>query len=246
MIEYIQNNSGAFTFFATLVLIAVTAFYAWWTRGLLRITAAQSKLQYNPVIGIKVVSATIGKVFGQKRRNVSIKIDLTNVGNAPAIEVFIDSEIELRYSKINGYNKIPMRFEPSVIPFIKVDEVVSDLSLDYGNTFITHFFDDVRESNRLNRHRVETDPSKETFVTSRLYVFVYYRNSLGQYFKSRIEIELALWGNKRKNLIPLDNEFAEISLYNFVSPVFQAEPFEEIKMQSELSSRNIIRNLCGW
>ena len=46
---------------------------------------------------------------------MTVELELTNVGNAPAIELMLDSEVELRYSNINNENLIPARFEPNII-----------------------------------------------------------------------------------------------------------------------------------
>jgi hypothetical protein len=46
-------------------------------------------------------------------------MEITNVGNAPAIEVLIDAEIELRYSSINNEKRIPARHAPDMIPYIQ-------------------------------------------------------------------------------------------------------------------------------
>src|SRR5213595_31404 len=99
MLDFLQQYSGALGFIASVVLVILTGFYAHLTRGILQATANQSRLSLSPVIGIKITGITISPVFGPKRRNMSVSLELTNVGNAPPIEVLVDAEIELRYSK---------------------------------------------------------------------------------------------------------------------------------------------------
>lgn len=248
MLDFLQQYSGAFTFLATLVLVALTAFYAYWTKGILAATASQARLNLNPVIGITVKNISISKVFGPKRRNMSVEIELSNVGNAPAIEVLVDSEVELRYSSVNGEKVIPARFEPDMIPFVKPGDQIAGPSVSpgYGNTFITHFFDDARESLRLNLHRIETDPTQESFKTSRLRVITYYRNSLGQHFRSHYEIEIGFWHRNGEKGIPEDNETCEVDMFYIPRPVFHAEPAHEDAIAAEIKSRNAKRNLSGW
>lgn len=248
MLDFLQQYSGAFTFLATLVLVALTAFYAYWTKGILAATASQARLNLNPVIGLTVKKVSIGEVFGPKRRNMSVEVELSNVGNAPAIEVLIDSEVELRYSSVNGERVIPARFEPDMIPFLKPGDQMAGpgVSPGYGNTFITHFFDDARESLRLNLHRVETDPTQESYKTSRLRVMAYYRNSLGQYFRSHYEIEIGFWYRIGEKGIPEDNESCEVSMLYIPRPVFRAEPSDEHAIADEIKRRNAKRKLSGW
>ena len=248
MLDFLQQYSGAFTFLATLVLVALTAFYAYWTKGILAATAGQARLNLNPVIGITIKKISISEVFGPKRRNMSVEVELCNVGNAPAIEVLVDSEVELRYSSVNGEKVIPARFEPSMIPFVKPGEQMAGLGVSpgYGNTFITHFFDDVLESHRLNLHRIETDPSQESFKTSRLRAMAYYRNSLGQHFQSHYEIEIGFWGRNGEKVIPEDDETCEVDMFYIPRPEFHAEPADENAIVKEIESRNAKRELSGW
>lgn len=245
-LEFLQHYSGALTFLATFILVAITGFYAFWTKGILAATASQSRLSLSPVIGIKVEKIVIGPVYGPNRRNMNVVLELSNVGNAPAIEVLIDSEIELRYSNINNEKIIPARFEPDMIPFIKPGDSLNGINSCFGNTFITHFFDDVRESSRLNIHRIETDPTKESYKASRLRVIVFYKNSLGIYFKSSFEAEIGIWKSLGEKEIPADNKTAEVTISYVPRPVFHASPIDEGLMGNEIQRRNKIRDLCGW
>jgi len=246
MLDLLQQYSGALTFLATLVLVALTGFYAYWTRGILAATANQARLNLSPVVGITLGEIRIGEVFGPKRRNMSIDLELTNVGNAPAIEVLVDAEIELRYSKIKGESCIPARFEPEMISFIRPNDSVTKASPNFGNTTIMHFFDDVRESLRLNLHRIETDPTQESFKTSRLRIIAYYRNSLNQHFKSQYETEIALWSPLGKGKIPDDNETTEVSPIYIPRPTFHAGVIDEVAVQKEIAVRHEKRKLSGW
>lgn len=248
MLDFLQQYSGAFNFLATLVLALLTAFYAYLTKGILTATSSQARLNLNPVIGITVRKIWISQVFGPKRRNMSVEIELTNVGNAPAIEVLVDSEVQLRYSSVKGEKLIPARFEPDVIAFVKPGDQVAGhgVSPGYGNTFITHFFDDVRESHRLNLHRIETDPTQESFKTSRLRVIAYYRNSLGQHFRSSFEIEIGLWRRNGEETIPSDDSTCEVDMCYIPRPAFHAEPADEEDITEEIAERNSKRRLSGW
>ncbi len=251
LIEALNSNSGAVTTLATVSLAIITAFYAYWTRGILRATSRQSRLSLNPVIGIGVKKISIGATFGPERRNMAVNLLLTNVGNAPAISVQVDGEVILRHSSIDDHKVIPMRFDPDIIPFIRSGDDVSDLSLSFGNNLITHFFDDVREAYRLNLHRIATDPTRESHDASRLRIVVYYQNSLGQHFKSIYEIEIGIRvvaksGEKLGDGIPNDDASVEVSMSYVPRPMFRSMVFEEALAKIEIDRRNKIRELCGW
>jgi hypothetical protein len=198
------------------------------------------------VVGIKITGIFISEVFGPKRRNLSVSLELSNVGNAPAIEVLVDAEIELRYSKIAGEGTIPARFEPEMVPFIRPGEVVNEPSPNFGNKLITHFFDDVRESLRLNLQRIETNSTQSSFKTSSLRILVYYKNSLGQHFRSYYETEIGLWAPLGEEKIPNDDETCTVNQIYLPRPVFHAGLSDETAVEQEISRRRDKRSLCGW
>ena len=93
MLEFLQQYSSALGFLANAILVSITAYYAHLTNGILKATANQSRLSLSPVVGIKVTDIHVSGVFGPDRRNLSVSLELTNVGNAPAIEVLVDADI---------------------------------------------------------------------------------------------------------------------------------------------------------
>jgi len=247
MIDLINSNSALINLLFTLTLISITGYYAYITKRILETSEKYSKLGLNPVIGIKINKISISEVFAEKRRALNISCEIANAGNAPAIEILLDSEIKLRYSKIEEESTIPMRFEPQMVSFLQPGQTEKIAhGLDYGNTFITHFFDDVRESSRLNLHRIETDATKDPFKTSRLYIIAYYRNSVGQYFKSFYEAEIDIHSKLGDDPIPRDNQKAEVSLVYIPTPRFHAGPTELTSIENELKIRHNKRELCGW
>jgi hypothetical protein len=183
-----------------------------------------------------------------------VNVRLTNVGNAPAVETRIDSEIELMYSPIKNEYLIPSRFEPDVVPFVWQGETIDNIQLIYGNKFILHFFDAVRESHRLNTHRIETNPSQEAFKTSRLHVNVYYRNSLEQYFYSYFAIEICIHdmisSRDGKSFdpspIPAPNESKKVTKVFIPRPVFHAGLITKKEIEDRINKNNNKRELCGY
>ena len=247
IIEWINTNATIISLITTITLVIITAVYVFFTKRILDTSVQQSKLAYNPVIGINLDSMIISEVFGPDRRNMNINLELTNVGNAPAIEVIVDAEITFTYSNIQGEKTIPARFEPENIPFIRPNEELdqSSCSSNFGNTLITHLFDDFREANRLNIHRIKTDPTQESYNASCLKIIIYYRNNIGQYFESNYETYLHL-ESTNDNEFPKDNESAELKQIYIPRPKFHTSPISKEKMDKEISVRNSKRELCGW
>ena len=243
ILNWLQTNGPIVSLATTIVLVIITGMYVYLTKRILDSTVRQSNLVPNPVIGIRLRHMGISKVYGPSRRNLDIGLNLTNLGNAPAIEILVDAEIILQYSNIRGEKVIPARFEPSSIPFIRPGEEIPEgpsHDPNFGNTCITYLLDDFRECNRLNIHRIETDPTKESYNASILRVCVYYQNNLGQYFESTYETCLHL------EKIPEDDETIELSQIYVPRPKFYAGPISKEKMDKNISYRNSKRDLCGW
>jgi len=228
-------------FLGTIILLIITAVYAHHSKRLADIAIRYAS---NPVIGITLNKMQVTDIFERtsSRRNINIDMNLVNIGNAPATGVYVDGEIIFKYTDIKGEKSIPSRFEPILIPFIRPGEEIpcENESPNFGNTCIVHLFDDFREQKRLNLLRLETDPTKEPYTSSKLKIYVYYRNNLGQYFESIFQTYI--WLEK----IPEENESAEIMQQYMPTQQFYAGPISKDKMDKDISIRNSKRDLCGW
>ncbi|AEG18279.1 hypothetical protein [Methanobacterium paludis] len=255
ILDWLQAYSGLLSFISSIILVVVTGIYVYFTKKIMDTSIRQSNLVSNPVVGIKLGNMGISTVFGPSRRNMDIGLNLTNVGNAPAIEVLVDAEIEYQYTNINGEKIIPARFEPSSIPFIRPGEEVLEENQHnptFGNTCIAHLFDDKRENSRLNIHRIENNPRKYPYPHSILRVYIYYRNNLGQYFESTYETQFDVGNSIRKAgepldfIPPADDETCELRQIFIPRPIFHSGPIKKEKMEKEIIHRDSKRNLCGW
>ena len=228
---------------ADFAMIIVTIVYVVFTWHLVKITKQSFQCQLVPLIGIEIQKIVVGPPFGPKRRQMSVALSLSNVGNAPAINVLIDSEFDFRYSMISGSSTIPQRFEPMAVAFIPQGGTKSGPQVDqsYGNAFVSSLLDEAREAHRLNAHRIATNPSQEPYKMSRLKVFAYYRNAVGQYFKSCYSCEVGIFNSK-----DIEKDKFDLSIIYVPRPEFYAIPIQESEMLKELAERNSRRELCGW
>jgi len=234
---------SALTIAISLVMVVITGYYARLTKILVDIARKTFNCQLAPVIGIEVGRIYVDKEYGPGRRGMSIDLTLHNLGNAPAIDVLVDSEIQFRYASIQQHKVIPARFNPSEIPFLKVGDVVcaEPISQSYGNTFITALQDEAREFDRLNTHRISTDPTQESYRMSVLKVYAYYKNAVGQFFKSCYEIEVCVFHPK-----DVEKECFELTKVYLPRPKFEVVPINEEVQVAEIATRDKKRELCGW
>ncbi|MCC6153514.1 MAG: hypothetical protein IT367_07125 [Candidatus Hydrogenedentes bacterium] len=243
-IEIFNQLSGPLNFFATLGLLVVTTIYVVITGRILKASSYHARLAMNPVLGITVKRVRITPLSNSGWREMIADIELVNVGNAPAIEISFDAEVILKHSAISGQKIIPARFPPMVLPFLRPGDSRGDI-VSFGNRFVTHFFDDVREWYRLNLHRIETEPSRPAYNCSRLRIITYYRNSLDMVFKSVYEVDICLHTTIGEDPIPKNDQSADVTLYNYPSPKFHAGVISNADLETENAMREGIRKLSG-
>jgi hypothetical protein len=243
LINWLQTNAPAISLLFTVLLVIITGVYVYLTKKIVDTTVRQVNIIHNPVIGIRLGAMWISKTNDLSRRNLSVSLNLTNIGNAPAIKILVDGEIIFKYIKVDGINEMPARFEPRFISYMRPGEELSagqSYSLSFGNDGIRNLLDDLRENRRLNMERIETTPSRQPYPPPRLIIYVYYQNNLGQYFQSIYK------GNLNVNEIPKDDESVEVKEKFLPSPEFISSTISLKEIEKNISFRNSRRILCGW
>jgi hypothetical protein len=236
----------------TAILAALTATYVVLTRRLLKTAIRQSRLASNPVVGVRVKKIFVGEKFGPDRQNLSVDYELINLTDTPAIAVTVDGEIILKYSVVKGEPRIPQRFDPEFVPFLRPNETLSDKlgrhSLSFGNKCVDATLDDLQENERRNFERINADPTREPFLGPRLRIVVRYSNNLGQHFRSEWEAYLSVWNKEQGGGFKMPNrrENIEITPLNIPRPTFRACPEADHEMTAEINAFSGRRDLSGW
>jgi len=239
------DNSNWVNVGVTVVLVAITAYYAYYTKILVNNTESQ-----NPVIGIKILDFHIFPEMKNGRRQLSIIYSLENIGNAPAIEIFVDSEIQLPKGNIEGENVIPARFKPDFFPYLKPNETIpekkGELSQIYGNKLIhqllidyigedyTHYEPD------LTSPRIWMGDDELRKYKASVTLYVYYRNSFSQYFESMLKVYIHVYKNTEKY------DDYKVNQLNLNGQLFNSKLISNEIMKREMNYRNQKRELCGW
>jgi len=239
ILEWINTYSGALTFFATLILVFVTAVYVKYTQSMMKSAETQFISQQNPVIGIKINNMfLVDNSDGYRQFNIDFT--LINLGNAPALEVLIDSEIKSNFFDIKGENVIPSRWI-STIPYIRVgEELHSDPELKDTPFFSQSFNSDVfeimdkgfKKEQKLNDKRVKKNHESE-YYSNIISIEIYCKNSFNQFFKSHFETHLML-GKKFPGYI-------EVKPLFMPAPKFYSKPISEDDFNKEISLRKLKR-----
>ncbi len=158
LLFWLNQNASLISLISNIILVIITGAYVYLTRKILESSRQQIELSYSPIIGIRIAGMRIHPVEPENgRRNLTIDLELANVGDSPALEVFIDSEIEFARTEINNEKIIPSRFEPPMIPYIRQSEVIRNMQTVqvFGNSCIEKLLFDFKQSYLLNIERLE-------------------------------------------------------------------------------------------
>jgi len=265
VISWIISNQAFILVLTNILLVIVTLAYVGLTRSMVKFAERQIKIASNPILGIKISKMHISKVYSSKRRTLTVEIEVVNIGNGPAINIQIDGEMILSNNDVNGEKVIPAYTEPRRLSFLMAGQKFDDnfeSNVYFGNKAILYLFDDFREEDRLNQHRINTDPKIEAFKASKLRILVYYSNNLGQQFKSSFETYVALGMEIPEDLdakikdaklitikqreIPDDDQEIELEYHPYIRPEFKSGLIKEKEIEQELTKRNSNRKLSGW
>jgi hypothetical protein len=233
ILEWINTYSGALTFFATLILVIITAVYVKYTQKIMESTKKQFISQQNPVIGIKTGEMYLVEL-DDGYREFNAEFHLTNLGNAPALEVIIESEIKLNISNIKGENSIPSRWA-SVVSYIRVGEeldVEPNCVQSFDSNVFKHMIQGFKKERELNNKRIKKNFEPE-YSSSILSIDVYCKNSFNQYFKSHFETHL-IQGEKFPDYI-------EVKPFFSPNQKFYSNPISEDEFKKETTIRKLKR-----
>jgi hypothetical protein len=236
-IGWINTNSGALSFFATVLMVIVTIVYVMVTKKILESSKQQMSLMQNPIIGITIDDMGIMNDDSRNLHCFSVEFTLVNLGTSPALQIYWDVEIKLKYSGINGENVIPQSDGPAFYPFLIANATTKDdCGISHYGTFLRYLTQNFQKQYESNMERLKSAQEPEYDAVS-LRVHVYYKNNLNQHFKSYFETDIV-------NESPLiSNEFYDsqnikITPIDLPQQKFSAIFITEKEKENEISSRN--------
>lgn len=163
---------------SNFILVCLTAAYVFFTYKLLTNSISQLKTLYNPLIGVQLNGLNRGIEGHPDGQDDALFADLTltNMGNAPAIDVYVDGEITLEYTKLKEHSILPAADVNLYYPFIEQGKKENETTaLVFGDLLIPEIYQDskVQQSFKYNLDK----------KCPKLSVYVYYKNLHGQYYK---------------------------------------------------------------
>lgn len=217
----------------TLVYVIITYFISKASSKSVKETQKQLSFSKVPVVIAELLEAKGTKYFGDKRRQLHINLKVKNIGDGPAIQLYIKikmiyNHVEFEYFdelyeytfagnlSVEQEENVELRFETK-----KIEKMIEDLSIRYAK----------------NIYRVKNNPSQSAFSGPELSLELIYSNVHGQFFKSTIineilsldayrrkpEQERYVYWTSEKSI--KDNEAFKLMMKN---PIFQTNEFSAI------------------
>ena len=255
-----QDVWGVGTVIVTILLASITAVYVWIMRELLESERQRDLLSFSPFIGLKVSEIDLQDKY------IRVKVALCNGGNAPAIDVFADAELDLKIVRIQGEKAVPAFFPAIHIPFLMDTDGELPIEFYFGATAIDALTQDVAKcQTEQGRRGVSRKPPvgiwdmmEETVLRPKIRVSVCYRNHLKQYFSSDYAATITMSNIDPAGLSVPEPEELKDPCNLFVRPSisvwdnpplfvedFNSGPTDEKEIARQLKARNRSRELGG-
>ena len=201
IIQFINTNlSGILSVVVSGITAVITLIYVVFTYKQMRatqksveLTLEQMKTSNQPCVAVEIADTNGSACFTESgRRQLWIELKLENIGDSPALEVYVLSHMELQHTKnvSDGSNIVDMDYYPDYLKYIKPD-ATQTVDLRYETNEINMLVEDLRYCHEKNVHRLHTNPYKHHYHGTVLVVEVYYKNLLGQWFKNTLKQQIS-------------------------------------------------------
>lgn len=230
--------------FLSVMLSSICILFTYWQTNISIQSLTNTK---QPVLVIKKLSAYGTDMFTKTRRQLHFNLDIKNIGDSPAISVFL-------FSKIHCYNgnDIEMEYLPDICQYVESGKSI-DLSTRYETKEINLLLKDLQMQTNKNWDRIKMNPYKTPYKYPQVINEIYYKNVIGQWYKhiSYTEIGDIIVNRNKKNISieAKDLKSTEKFTIGFINPVFgvrnivlvdEDEVIKRVKVyEEEIDKRNI-------
>lgn len=205
MLEFIKSiNSdyaGVLSLLSSLVMVIVTIIYvghtkrqADYSKESAELVAKQMKTDKQPCVVPHIVDSygTAWDVTEYTRIQLGFEIDLENVGDAPAINVYTLADFELQFKIDDNGNKkmLSASLLPNFVQAISVGEK-KKIRIHFETAEVNAMVKELTIAHEMNTERIRTNPSQHYYTGAKLVIRVFFKNIMGQWCESLISHEIA-------------------------------------------------------
>lgn len=168
----------------------------------------QIKTEKQPCVVPRVIDSS-GEAFdagSYTRAQLYFELELENMGDVPALNVFVLSSIRLNLSSDSEFEKqyLLASLLPGYLQALKGDNK-EKISIHYETSEIEELLHELDKASKKNIERIEKNPSHWPYIGATLIVQVIYKNIMGQWCESVIQQDIAdLHYRKSDNVVTDD------------------------------------------
>lgn len=195
LLIFVNKNVAIFDVLVSLVTAIITlvcVIFTFWQARIaqkaLKTASMQMRVEKQPCIVYEDIKTEGTNCFWEDRRQLHINLTLQNIGDSPAMCVYVFSHLELQYAE-DGNGIVDMYYLPDFVPYINVGSK-ADASIRYEEVEIDLLIEDLSIGAVKNAQRIKTDATRESYKGTVLVVETYYKNMLGQWFKNERHVEI--------------------------------------------------------
>lgn len=205
MLEFIKiinsDYASVLSLISSLIMVVVTIIYVGHTKqqadsakDSVKLITEQMKKEKQPCI-IPYVLESYGTAFDAgdyTRVQLSFEINLKNVGDAPAINVYTLAELELQFQNddTGGKKRLSAALLPRFVQSLSAGEE-KQIDVWFETNEIEALIIDLAKAKELNIERIENNPCKTPFTGGKLVVRVLFKNIMGQWCESTLSHDIA-------------------------------------------------------
>lgn len=201
IIKMINNDyAGVLSLLSSIIMVIVTIIYvghtkrqANYAKESVELVAKQMKIEKQPCI-VPHVTDSSGAAFDatdDTRIQLGFEINLKNVGDAPAINIYTFADIELQFTHDDKGNKkhLPATLLPEFIQALSVGEEAK-VHIHFETSEVKAMVKELRKAMEKNWERIRTDPTHHHYTGANLIIRVLFKNIMGQWGESTISYEI--------------------------------------------------------
>lgn len=185
---------------SSLVMVIVTIIYvmhtkrqAHYAKESVELVTKQIKISKQPCVAPSVVDS-YGSAFDvtdYTRMQLDFAINLKNVGDAPAINIYTTANIELQLSiDTSGTKKsLSAALLPYYVQTLSIGEE-KEIHIHFETAEINALLEELKKTMDMNWERIKTNPSHHSYKGAMLVIRVLFKNLMGQWNESNISYEI--------------------------------------------------------
>lgn len=204
MLEFIKNINADYaqvlSFLSSLIMVIVTIIYVRHTKRQANYAkesvdqiAKQMKTEKQPCI-VPYITDSSGSAFDATdytRIQLGFDINLKNIGDAPAINIYTLADIELQFSLDSSGNKelLSAALLPEFVQALPVGGE-KEIRVRFETSEVHRLVEELETAHQKNIERLRTDPSRHHYTGAKLIIRVLFKNIMGQWCESILSHEI--------------------------------------------------------